>query len=97
MGEEVGEPDSVGRHQVKVSAVIVINPIDDEVADALLSALKPELLTEMRGVKTTVRKVGRGTLEISIEALTYSAFRAAVNSSLRLIDTALRLLEKVRV
>ena len=96
MGESRESAGSEGRQPVRISAVIVIDPIDDEVADALLNALKPELLTEMRGVKATVRRVGKGALEVSIEAPTHSAFRAAVNSSLRLIDTALKLLERVR-
>ncbi len=78
----------------KVKAVIEINEIPKDKLNAVEAALKPELGMELRGVRTSLT-MSSERLKLIIEAPDYSAFRAAVNNILRLLNTALEVLSSV--
>jgi len=78
-----------------LSLNILLDDIPEDLRKALVRSLKPETEKEMRGVKASIDLVKEG-VKIEIHAPNHSAFRAALNSILRLSSTVLNLIEELR-
>lgn len=67
-------------------AFITLSNLDEELLNSIYSALKPEGMFSIRGVRTALaRTQDPSKLIISIEAPTLSSLKAAFNSTIRLI------------
>lgn len=78
-----------------ISLSILLDDIPEDLRETLVKSLKPETKGEMRGVKTNISLVEEG-VKIEIHAPNHSAFRAALNSILRLSNTVLNLIDELR-
>jgi len=75
---------------------LLIELEDAELASALYKVLHPEVNIRLRGVKSGLQLIDGRFIELTIEAPDYSAFRAAVNSLLRLMALSIRLIEVLK-
>lgn len=67
-------------------AFVTLSNLDEELLDSIYSALKPEGMFNIRGVRTAlVRMQNPSKLIISIEAPTLSSLKATFNSTIKLI------------
>ncbi len=83
---------SEARH---LSLSILLDDIPEDLRETLVKSLKPETESEMRGVRANIGLVEEG-VKIEIHAPNHSAFRAALNSVLRLSSTVLNLINELR-
>jgi len=84
-----------GNEVKSISLSILLDDIPDDLREMLVESLKPETKGEMRGVKANISLVKEG-VRIEIYAPNHSAFRAALNSLLRLSNTVLSLIDELR-
>lgn len=80
--------------QTVIEAEIVLRGLEDELAEALVKALKPEADIRLRGVKASISKERDG-VHVAIKAPDHSSFRATLNSLLRLSASILKTIEIV--
>ncbi len=78
-----------------ISLSILLDDIPEDLRETLIKSLKPEMESEMRGVRASISLVEDG-VRIEIRAPNHSAFRAALNSVLRLSSTVLNLIDELR-
>ncbi len=79
-----------------LSLSILLDDIPEDLRKTLVKSLKPEMESEMRGVRASISLVEDG-VKIEIHAPSHSAFRAALNSALRLSSTVLNLIDELRM
>ncbi|MEM0361340.1 MAG: KEOPS complex subunit Pcc1 [Sulfolobales archaeon] len=76
---------------------ITLSDLDEDLLDSIYSALKPEEMFSIRGVRTTlVRTQNPSKLVISIEAQTLSSLKATFNSTIRLIKLVVDVVGSLR-
>ena len=78
-----------------ISLSILLDDIPEDLIETLVKSLKPEMKSEMRGVRADISSEEKG-VKIEIHAPNHSAFRAALNSVLRLSSTVLNLIDELR-
>jgi len=65
-------------------------------AKVVFSAVKPEVETSLRNVRSAIRILDSEVLEITISAPTLSLLRASMNSLMRLTSTVLEVIDVIR-
>jgi|GEM_PF-1864859 len=74
---------------------VLLDGIPEDLRETLVKSLKPEAESELRGVRASISLI-EGGVRIEIRAPNHSAFRAALNSILRLTSTVLNLIDELR-
>ncbi|RLG80716.1 MAG: hypothetical protein DRO09_02790 [Thermoprotei archaeon] len=67
-----------------------------DLAKVVFSAVKPEVETSLRNVRSAIRILDSEVLEITISAPTLSLLRASMNSLMRLTSTVLEVIDVIR-